>query len=148
MARPLTHLIASAGLGAVLWIRTGRLAPAVAPLVSGFLIDGDHLVDFARYRANGKQNARRVLLPLHGWEYVPLLFLLERLIGWRLAGGLAAGYLTHLAIDQSTNTIRHPLAYSLIFRGSRGFASTIFNHRDESEIEWIQQPVTRLWRFF
>lgn len=124
------------------------MAPSVAPLISGFLIDGDHLIDFARYRATGRQNEKRVILPLHGWEYLPLLYLLEHLLGGRLAKGLVGGYAAHLAIDQFTNTTTHPLSYSLIFRWSRGFASSLFNHQDESEIDWIQQPVTRLWRFF
>lgn len=148
MARPLTHLIASAGIGALLGIRSGRLVPAVTPLVSGFLIDGDHLIDLLRYRLTGNRSRGQVVLPLHGWEYVPLLYGIERLTGGWFGGALLGGYLGHLLIDQFTNTITHPLTYFLSFRWSKGFATGLFNHLDESHIHWMQTPISHLWKYF
>ena len=122
--------------------------PAFTPLISGFLIDGDHLIDLLRYRLTGNRSRGQVVLPLHGWEYVPLLYGIERLTGGWFGGGLLAGYLGHLLIDQFTNAITHPLTYFLSFRWSKGFATGLFNHLDESHIQWMQTPISRLWKYF
>jgi hypothetical protein len=147
MARPAVHLIVSTGLATLQWIRTGRLAPAVAPLITGFLIDADHFYDLVRYQHRGGARGR-VVLPLHGWEYLALLWLIDRTVGRRLAGGLVLGYLGHLLVDQVTNTTTHPLTYFLTFRWLRGFPSALFNHPDETQVDWMQQSVFGLWRHF
>ncbi|HVC34861.1 MAG TPA: hypothetical protein VNL16_15220 [Chloroflexota bacterium] len=148
MARPSSHLIVSTGLATLQWIRTGRLLPTVAPLLTGFLIDADHLVDLARYELNGRKNERQAFVPLHGWEYLPVLFLVERLLGRRFAGGLAMGYLGHLVLDQLVNHTTHPLTYFVSFRWRHGFPSHLFAHQDESKIDWMQRPVFQLWKDF
>lgn len=148
MARPAAHLIVSTGLATLQWIRTGRLLPTLAPFVTGFLIDGDHLVDFARYQLNGQKNEGRIILPLHGWEFVPVLVLLERLLGRRFAGGLLIGYLAHLGLDQVTNETTHPLTYLISYRWRRSFASELFTHPDESHIDWMRQSIFQIWKHF
>lgn len=148
MARPAAHLVVSTGLATLQWIRTGRRLPTIAPFLTGFFIDGDHLIDLARFKLSGQKSQRRIILPLHGWEYVPVLFLLERLLGRRFAGSLLLGYLAHLALDQVTNETTHPLTYSLTFRWRRGFPSSLFNHPDESHIEWMRRSVFELWKHF
>lgn len=148
MARPAAHLMVSTGLATLQWIRTGRFAPTVAPILSGFLIDGDHLVDFVRYRLNGQKSEGRIILPLHGWEFVPVLLLLERILGRRFAGGLLLGYLAHLGLDQITNETTHPLTYLLSFRWRHGFPSRLFTHPDESHIDWMRQSIFQIWRHF
>jgi hypothetical protein len=147
MARPAVHLAVSTGLAAVQWLRTGRVLPTVAPLVTGFLIDSDHLVDYFRYRNRGQAEGR-VVLPFHGWEYLVALALIERLFGQRFAGGLVLGYVGHLLVDQFTNTITHPLTYFISFRWLRGFDTKLFAHPDESHVDWMQKPVFNLWRHF
>lgn len=146
MARPATHLIASTGLATIQWIRTGRLAPTIAPLLTGFLVDGDHFFEFIRFRLADRKDRSVVILPLHGWEYAILLLLIERLLGKRFAGGLFLGYAVHLGIDQITNEITHPLAYFLTYRWRRGFTSTIFNHPRESNIDWLTGSFADLWK--
>lgn len=148
MARPLVHLAVSTGLATVQWIRTGRLAPTVAPFVTGFLVDGDHLVDFTRYQASGRKSEGRIVLPLHGWEYAILLFLARRLLGKQVVDGLFLGYLGHLVVDQLTNTTTHPLTYFLSFRWWRGFPSDLFTHPSEAHIDWMNGSVTELWKHF
>lgn len=148
MARPAVHLIVSTGLATLQWIRTGRLAPTLAPLLSGFLVDGDHLVELVRYRRSGGKPTGYVLLALHGWEFVLVLFLVERLLGWRLAGGLLLGYVAHLGIDQITNKTTHPLTYFIIYRWRQGFPSQLFTHPDEASIDWMQKRVVDLWQNF
>jgi len=148
VARPAVHLVVSTGLATLQWIRTGRLGPTLAPLASGFLVDGDHFFEFARYRLTGNRVAGQVVLPLHGWEFIPVVFLLERLLRRRLAGGLLLGYVAHLVVDQLTNTTTHPLTYFMSFRASRGFPSRLFDHEDEKDIDWLNAPVWQLWKHF
>lgn len=148
MARPAAHLIVSTGLATLQWIRTGRLVPTVAPFLTGFFIDGDHLVDFARYKLSGRKNEQRIVLPLHGWEYVLALYLIERLLGPRTAGGLTLGYLGHLGLDQVTNETTHPLTYFISFRWARGFPSHLFTHPDESKVDWMSRSLFDLWKHF
>lgn len=148
MARPAVHLVVSTGLATFQLVRTGRLTPAVAPLLTGFFIDFDHFAEVIRYRLLGKKPEGRVILPLHGWEFVLVWLIADRLLGRRTAGGLALGYVAHLTIDQFTNTITHPLAYFISFRRSRGFLSTLFNHTDEKDIDWLNDSVFNIWKYF
>jgi hypothetical protein len=148
MARPAVHLIVSTGLATIQWIRTGRAAPTLAPLVSGFLVDADHTVEMIRYHGAGKQAQGRVILPFHGWEFIPVLILIEKLFRGQLAGGLVLGYAAHLLIDQLTNTTTHPLTYFISFRAKRGFPSHLFDHVDEKAIDWLNVPIWQLWKHF
>jgi hypothetical protein len=116
VALPRYHLLASAGLGAVMLTATGSKKAALAPFVSGFLIDVDHLGDYALTRIGVRH---KIVLALHGWEYVPLWFLVDRLLGLR--GGAVLGYLLHLSIDQWWNEKRSWLAYFITWRARRGF---------------------------
>jgi hypothetical protein len=91
----------------------------IAPLVTGFLVDADHFFDYALGRTVRGQ--RLLVLPLHGWELVPLLAALDRRL--RTGGALAGSYLLHLVLDQIWNEKRSPLAYFLTFRATRGFGA-------------------------
>jgi hypothetical protein len=146
MARPAAHLLATTGLAAVQWLRTGRLAPTLAPFVTGFLIDADHFYEFFRFRLTGRREQKMVVLPLHGWELALAVLLAERVFGRRLAHGLFLGYLLHLGIDQFTNTTTHPFTYFLSFRWRRGFPSAFFNHEGESQIDWLSGSLLDLWK--
>ena len=148
MARPTVHLVVSTGLAIIQFARTGRLAPALAPLLTGFLIDSDHFAEVIRVKLVAKRSEGRTILPLHGWEYLVVWYLVERLFRWDLAGGLVMGYAAHLAIDQVTNDITHPLTYFISFRRSRGFSSTLFNNASESEAGWLNDSVLNLWKYF
>jgi hypothetical protein len=148
MARPAVHLAISAGLAVVQYARTGRWGPAVAPLVTGFLIDGDHFAEVIRYKLLARRPAGLTVLPLHGWEFIPFWYLVGRFLAPRLAGGLLLGYAAHLTVDQLTNSITHPLTYVITFRASRGFPTSLFNNRDESEVDWLSDSVLNLWKYF
>lgn len=99
-----------------MWTRTHSRKAALAPLVSGFLIDVDHLGDYALTRVGG---GHRIVLALHGWEWVPVWWAFDRLLGLRSAAVL--GYVVHLAIDQWWNEKRSCLAYFVTYRATRGF---------------------------
>lgn len=148
MARPAVHLFVSTGLAIFQFARTGRLAPAVAPILTGFLIDSDHFAEVVRFKLLAKRPQGRTVLPLHGWEFLLFWFLVDRLFARRLAGGLLLGYAAHLVIDQVTNTTTHPLTYFISFRAWRGFPSSLFNNRNESEVGWLNDSVFNLWKYF
>ena len=120
----------------------------MAPLVTGFLVDLDHFAESIRYRRSGGRLEGRVILPLHGWEFLLFWFLIDRLFGGRLAGGLTLGYAVHMAIDQITNTTTHPFTYMITYRWSRGFPSILFTHRDEKDIEWLNDSIFNIWKYF
>ena len=147
MARPRTHLVISAGLSALLFARTRRAIPALAPLVSGVLVDVDHLIDYARTAAGGKADGGQIVLALHGWEQLTLLAWAEaRLLGRRTGFGLTLGLLAHLLTDQLTNRVQHPLTYSVAFRGLRGFDPGLFGG-EAGQHKWRQASLTGLWRW-
>ena len=152
LARPRAHLAVSLCLAALQYARTRRLLPAIACLVSGFLVDADHLLDHQLYHRAPAGRAdwarRRLVLALHGWELlIPVLVLESLVLRGRAATahGLTLGYLVHLLIDQFSNQLEHPLAYSLLYRASRRFQGPFFTPNDARA--WRRESVLRLWRW-
>ena len=146
MARPRYHLAASVAVGAAFFAATGNRRAAAAPLVSGFLVDLDHAVDFGLARSAWRD--RLLVLPLHGWEYLPLWLLLDRVAGTR--GALAVGYALHLAIDQWANRLRHPWGYSVAVRARHRFDVRTVGPRDQvtSDHRWLKSSARELLRWF
>ena len=134
LALPRYHLLVSAALGGAAYAVTRSARAAVAPLVSGFLIDADHLLDYALIRT--AVGERKILLALHGWEWLPAWLLADRWLGMR--GALALGYATHLLIDQLSNEKRTPLAYFISYRAAHGF-------RDD-QLGAVEANKRHLWR--
>jgi hypothetical protein len=106
----------------------GRAEPAAAvgAVLGAVLIDLDHLVDWG---LNGWRDdfSRRIVVPLHGWEYPCLLAALALMPRFpaaarQAAAGLAAGWLGHLTLDVLVNRPETPAAYSLLRRMRHGFA--------------------------
>lgn len=147
MSRPLVHIGVSFGLAGLQLARTRRLWPTIAPLLSGVLVDADHFVDYAIQRVAPEPLGDRQVLPLHGWEVVPLVALAEtRLLGRRTDHGLVLGLAVHFLLDQLTNGPTHPLTYSLVFRASRRFRGHFFSGAPESHA-WRDTPLRRLWQW-
>ena len=145
MARPRYHLLASAALGGAYWAATGDRRALAAPLVSGFLIDVDHFVDYALSRRPGGEGT--MVLPLHGWEYLPAWVLVDRSLGLR--GALLAGYVAHLGIDQIYNEKRSPLAYLISWRASKRFRSDTLGSEDPNKRHrWRRASLLGLLRWF
>lgn len=121
------------------WFSDWRLVPIA--LVTGWLIDSDHLVDFgyfllrrgstagalpmlttgAYFKANGK-----IIVPLHSWELAILWG-----FAWAIAGepGIAMSgslaWAVHLLQDQRKYGVT-PLGYLFSYRAGRGFAAAGF----------------------
>ncbi len=147
MSRPLVHLGVSLGLAGLQYARTRRFGPTIAPLISGVLVDADHLVDYALQRVAPEPLGSRMILPVHGWEVVPLVALAEsRLLGRRTDHGILLGLAAHFLLDQLTNDVAHPLTYSLAFRASRRFRGHFFEGPPEAHA-WRDTPIRRLWEW-
>ncbi len=152
LARPRWHLAVALGLGVIQYRRTGRILPAIAPLVSGFLVDGDHFLDYALYKLTAQREAeratRRMVLPLHAWEFLLPMALLETvtLRGEKSTDhGLTLGYLAHLLVDHFNNEPVDPLAYSLVHRISRKFDGPFFKPKPSRA--WREESLTSLWHW-
>jgi hypothetical protein len=127
--------------------------PAIAPLVSGFLVDADHMLDHQLYHhappGEAEVARQRMILALHGWEYLALLAAVEpRALRGRASTdhGLTLGYLFHLAIDQLSNEVEHPLTYLVLYRASRGFSGRFFAPNEQSHA-WRLEKASRLWKW-
>lgn len=93
MARPLYHVLTTLPIAWWAGLRWGSPAILVA-LIGGVGIDIDHLVDYALMRRN--QQAKYLVVPLHGWEYpVALIILLKLGLIRRWTRHLQAGWLCH-----------------------------------------------------
>lgn len=139
---PFAHVAVSTALGGALWLALKSFPAGLACLLSGVLVDLDHLLDYV-YNHGWRPRPRhflktfkndilqRIIILLHSWELAPLAVLAVWLSGWHPVGiGLLTGALTHLALDQVFN--RHnPLAYFLTYRIYHRFASRPFYGRDE-----------------
>ena len=148
MARPLVHLGTSLGLSALQLARTRRLAPTLAPLLTGVLIDADHFVDYALHRVAPEPIGERQVLPLHGWEVLAAVAVAEaRLLGRRTEHGLALGLAVHFILDQLTNDVSHPLTSSLVYRATRRFRGKFFEGSSGSH-DWRRTSLRRLWKWF
>ena len=145
MARPRYHLLASAALGGAFWAATGDRRTLAAPIVSGFLIDFDHFVDYALTRT--RVGEETMVLPLHGWEYLPVWVLLDRALGLR--GALVAGYTVHLGIDQVFNEKRSRWAYLIAWRARRRFRADTLGPADPARRHrWRKASLLGLVRWF
>jgi hypothetical protein len=145
LARPRYHLLASAALGGAYWAATGDRRTLAAPIVSGFLIDFDHFVDYALSRTPIGEGT--MVLPLHGWEFLPGWVLLDRALGLR--GALVAGYAAHLGIDQLFNEKRSGWAYLISWRAGRRFRSDTLGPLDPAlRHRWRKASLAGLVRWF
>jgi|SRR5215510_12805195 len=141
---PRYHLLSSLALGGLFFGASGDRRRLLAPLATGFLVDVDHLFDYALGRTG--RGRRVMVLPLHGWELLPFLALLDRAL--RTGGALVGGYALHLVLDQLWNEKRSALAYFLTYRASRGFSADQLGPLDPAQRHaWRRSSLRGLWRW-
>ena len=138
--RPGGHLATAAALGVAGYVLTGSAEFAAGCLGGGFLIDGDHYLDYllveGQWRRPGPTTFLRyyfthryqwAVLPLHSFELMGGLGLLA--LVWPRPGllGYLSGSLLHIVLDILVNgehMLRRPLLfYSFAYRASQGFAA-------------------------
>ncbi len=140
----LVHLSTSLLSGGICALVFNNIYLILAALLVGFFIDIDHLFDYFHYFGirKGLKNFRnffnsgsymnpagQVFVPLHGFEYLVVLWVLGSLTGvpglnWALAGS----YLLHLSWDNFALRHHHPLAYFVVFRAIHNFDLDLFNY--------------------
>jgi hypothetical protein len=109
---PHKHIAISAALGIAGWMNTGRPSALLYAIVPGVLPDIDHAVDYAYY---GCFKEHRLILPLHGYEYVLLGSVVASGKKDKLLWLAMLSYLIHLLSDQAENKTK-TLGYSLLYR--------------------------------
>lgn len=130
------YLLAAGSFGAVLFLTRSLLWATFSSLVNIFL-DADHLVDY--WLANGFNldykrfvketfdeglyfvKSQKIIVPLHSWELLLLVFIASQLTNIPQLGiSFAFGFLPHLVWDQITYA-EEPLMYFFIFRARHKF---------------------------
>jgi hypothetical protein len=112
------------------WFKSAELA--VASLLSGILIDLDHIFDYM-IEFGIPNNIReffqsfyggrfdRLRLVLHSWEIFFLMIVISWIIDWNMWNvGIVIGFGLHLALDQFFNR-PSPYGYFLLWRYKKQF---------------------------
>lgn len=129
---PQGHAVISAAAGAAVWGVTHQPWAVLSAVLTGVLVDLDHLLDY--YRWIVKERREHVWLVLHGYELTAVAVLAAYLSGWDpviVAAGIA--WLCHVLTDQFTNHVR-PGTYFLTYRALQGF-------RRERVSGWIERDM-------
>lgn len=115
---PHRHLILSSFVGLSGWITTRDRRALPLAIGSGTLPDLDHGADYLWFAL---RKEHRLILPLHGYEWlIPLWLWSRRRWGTRLAAVVTISYLVHLLADQYENQTRAP-GYFFCFRFLHSF---------------------------
>ena len=134
----LGHLLITLLIGLMLYrkFKTFIVFPAV--FLTGFLLDVDHLVDYFLFYGLHFNlgrfllerhfiDAGTVIVPLHGWEYIPLLVILGVKTHHKaFFYALAFGLLGHITWDLTHNQA-HFLSYSILYRTLNHFSLSAFH---------------------
>ena len=129
---PKRHALMSLGVGLVGWRYSRSLAALPLSFLVGTLVDLDHIVDYAWYVLRGEH---RLILPLHSYELVPVLWLVVKsLQGQRVAVPVVASFVLHLLSDELENHTK-PGAYSLVWRAIAGFSFEVLSRRPVNAIQ-------------
>lgn len=142
MKDEITHFTLSIVAGISVALLFGNWWAVPVALLSGFLIDVDHLFDYLKFTklkrfdlkefASAKyfDYANKVYLPLHGYEYAVILIIMAGIwpkdAWWMLA--LAFSQILHLLYDTISNKPIWP-TYFLIYRINKNFDHESFNFR-------------------
>jgi len=139
----LRHILVTSFLAVCFWRKYKDIRLIIVSLFTGLLIDLDHLFDYfywAGPRFNLKEffdpttyvvSTNKVFVFFHGWEFLPILFLLGGKLEKKVPGlkyALTLPYLFHLIIDQIPH-INSPFAYCFVYRLINKFSLVAFNGR-------------------
>ena len=134
--KPSYHVVASVGSGALVGLARHSWIAGVACCFIGIFIDLDHWIDFWLNRGFSlspkeffdfcyRGTSRRFYDLLHGYEFIPLYWLVTRLPGLgELGWGLTIGYTLHLFGDQLFNTHLNRWTYFFLYRLAHRFDSS------------------------
>ena len=126
------HLGVSLVVSGSLYVYCKSWELAVISLVSGTLVDLDHLVDYhiehgAAFHTGrfldsfSRGTYKKIYILLHGWEWLLLWAVIAWMTEWNLwIAGFLIGHAHHIVLDQLSNGA-HTWGYSLLWRRSVGF---------------------------
>lgn len=117
--RPIYHVAISGALALAQWRLSGDRRAAAWTLLSGTLIDLDHLPD---YVLNARREDIRLTFVLHSWELWAAVAAVAWARGGRRAAVAAVGSpVLHLLLDVWGNRVP-PRFFSFVWRARRGFS--------------------------
>jgi hypothetical protein len=128
------HIAVSIPISMVTYVVSRSIPMAAVSLAAGVLLDLDHGFDYMReygmrldpaffFHSFHNTLYRRVVIPLHGWEWLPLLGLLAlRMRGNPFAVGALIGTTQHLLFDQFTNGVAG-CGYFFVYRVMKKFVT-------------------------
>jgi len=139
----LHHFLLTLGIAILLYWRFRDRRLILACFLFGFLIDVDHFFDYFAYFGLDFRSissflagdsfifSKKAYVPLHGWEYVILFWLVTRWFGRKfkikgLEWAAPLSYLGHLLVDNFSFS-HHPLAYFFTYRLINNFSLESFN---------------------
>ncbi len=126
------HIAVSIPISLATYAASRSLPMAAASFIAGVLLDLDHGFDYLReygfrpdipffFRSFHETLYRRVVIPLHGWEWLPLLGVAAILThGNTIVIGTVIGMAQHLIFDQCTNDA-FPWGYFFTWRAMKKF---------------------------
>jgi hypothetical protein len=134
------HLATSLALSGATYYITGSTEAAAGCVAGGFLIDVDHYLDYLVFEKQWRRPSpvhflryyftnrpRTLVLPLHSYELMALLFALIVVHPWPLLVGYWVGAAMHLIFDVLVNGdhgLKHAVAfYVFSYRAWNGFAA-------------------------
>lgn len=140
---PHKHAAVSVVVGAGAWMLTGSAASGAAALIAGVFPDIDHIADYLYYRRRGEH---RLILPLHGYEYVFLGGWLVSVTESPVIAAATISYLVHLLADQLENRTRW-FGYSLLFRALYDFRIERISSVPDAAVQGRLDDLQRLQRW-
>ena len=126
------HIATSTIVSGILYLLFKSWSMAASALLAGIFIDLDHLIDYFRehgWSLNIKRFFRtcndcqfdRVILVLHGWEWLLLFFIISWGSDWNpWITGVLIGLSHHMILD-SISSCSSLKSYSLFWRWSKNF---------------------------
>jgi hypothetical protein len=126
------HSAFSLIIGGLLFMMFKSWAISLSCIISGIFIDLDHIIDVVRehgldvtvkdfFKICNNGQFDRIILLLHGWEWLPLWTITAWLTGWNpWITGTLIGLGQHLVLDAYSNS-SNILSYSLIWRWKNNF---------------------------
>lgn len=138
----LIHFTISLLIGLLLYRQYKDYRLIIASLIFGVFIDLDHFIDFFLnyglnlnltnfFVGNYFDESGKVYVLFHGWELIPLYWLMAKFIGKKLKikgleWAISLAIFGHLIFDNLAYT-HHPLAYFFTYRFLNGFTLTAFH---------------------
>jgi len=126
------HTTYSVIIGGLLYMIFNSWSLSLSCIISGIFIDVDHIIDVVRehgrdvtvkdfFRICNNAQFNRIILLLHGWEWLPVWAVTAWLSGWNpWITGTLIGLGQHLVLDAYSNSANIS-SYSLIWRWKNDF---------------------------